>query len=122
MSRFERHIFVCTNRRAPDNPKGSCAGSGSEVLCARFKEELAKRGLKGRMRANASGCLDSCEQGPTVVVYPDAVWYARVQLADVEEIVERHVLRGEVVSRLLRKEPEARSVACATPASSASTK
>ena len=52
------------------------------------------------MRANKSGCLDQCEHGPTVVVYPDAVWYGRVTEADIDEIIERHIIGGEPVARL----------------------
>ena len=52
------------------------------------------------MRANASGCLDACEFGVSVVVYPEQVWYGGVTTADVDEIVERHLIGGEVVERL----------------------
>ena len=107
---YEKHVLVCTNRRDPNNPKGSCANSGSEGICEVFKKELHSRGLKGRMRANASGCLDQCAHGPTVVVYPDAVWY-QVKTAEVaREIVEQHLCGGQPVERLridrtARKEP-----------------
>ena len=66
-----------------------------------FKEKLAARGLKGRVRANQSGCLDQCEHGPNMVVYPDAVWYGRVTLADVDEIIESHIIGGKPVERLV---------------------
>src|SRR6266700_2578648 len=65
-----------------------------------FKEKLASLGLKGKVRANQSGCLDQCEHGPTVVVYPDAVWYGHVTNADVDEIVNMHILGGKPVERL----------------------
>jgi len=97
---FERHIFVCTNRRPDDHPKGCCAAKGSEEVRALFKEELEKRGLKGRVRANAAGCLDQCAFGITVVVYPEAVWYARVKPEDVREIVDEHIIGGRPVERL----------------------
>jgi len=98
---LERHLFICTNRRDPSNPKGSCAAKGSEALKERFKKELYERGLKGRVRANAAGCLDQCEHGCTVVVYPEQAWYGKVTVEDVREIIERHILGGEVVERLL---------------------
>jgi len=98
--RFEKHIFICTNQRPPDNPKGCCASKGSEAIAAKFKEELHKRGLKGKMRANKAGCLDMCELGPTVVVYPEGVWYKHVTLEDVEEIIDSHLMGGKVVERL----------------------
>lgn len=101
MAKFERHIFICVNERPPDNPKGSCAAKGSHAIASKFKEELHKRGLKGRFRANKSLCLDLCELGPTVVVYPDGIWYKQVTLEDVEEIIESHVIGGRPVERLL---------------------
>jgi (2Fe-2S) ferredoxin len=93
-------VFVCTNERPPENPKGCCSAKGSAAVLARFKDELFARGLKGVMRANSSGCLDHCAHGVTVVVYPEGVWYAGVTPADVPEIVERHLLGGQPVERL----------------------
>jgi (2Fe-2S) ferredoxin len=97
---FKKHIFICTNNRSADDPRGSCAARGSEEVKERFKELLKARGIKGAMRANAAGCLDQCAQGCAVVVYPDAVWYGKVTPADVEEIVDRHLLGDEPVERL----------------------
>jgi (2Fe-2S) ferredoxin len=65
-----------------------------------FKAEVRRRGLKARVRANQCGCLDACELGPTIVVYPDQVWYGGVTLEDVDEIIERHFVGGEPVERL----------------------
>jgi (2Fe-2S) ferredoxin len=101
MPPFKRHVFVCTNRRPDDHPKGSCAQKGSEEIRERFKQALAKKGLAKEMRANIAGCLDQCEHGCSVVVYPEGVWYGRVTVDDVEEIVEQHLLNGRVVERLL---------------------
>ena len=67
----------------------------------RFKKELHERGLKGRMRANAAGCLDQCEHGCTVVVYPEQVWYGKVTVEDVPEIIEKHLMGGVPVARLV---------------------
>ncbi len=97
---YKRHIFVCTNRRPDGHPKGCCATKGSEEVRARFKAELDKRGLKTDVRANAAGCLDACENGIAVVVYPDNVWYARVTLDDVATIVDEHIVGGRPVERL----------------------
>jgi (2Fe-2S) ferredoxin len=99
-SRFRYHVFVCENRRDESDPRGSCAARGSEAVRQAFKTELARRGLKGEVRANAAGCLDACALGPTVVVYPEGVWYGRVRPEDVPEIVERHLIGGEPVERL----------------------
>jgi (2Fe-2S) ferredoxin len=101
MPSLEKHVFICTNRRDPSNPKGSCALKGSEAIRERFKKELYDRGLKGRMRANAAGCLDQCENGCTVVVYPEQVWYGHVTPDDVTEIIEAHLIGGRPVERLL---------------------
>jgi (2Fe-2S) ferredoxin len=103
--RYRHHVFVCENRRPPDDPRGCCAAKGSEAIRAAFKEELARRGLKREIRANAAGCLDACADGPTVVVYPEGVWYGHVRLEDVPEIVERHLVNGVPVERLLLKKP-----------------
>lgn len=101
MSKFEKHIFVCTNRRPDGHPRGCCAEKGSEALRDLFKRELEKRGLRGKVRANAAGCLDQCEHGVSVVVYPDSVWYSIRKPEDVLEIIDRHIVNGQVVERLL---------------------
>ena len=103
MAPFEKHIFICINERSADNPKGSCSRSGGGELHTRFKKALYERGFKGRFRANKSGCLDACEHGCTVVVYPDNVWYGHVTVDDVDEIIDEHLLAGKPVQRLLAK-------------------
>ena len=101
---FDKHVFICTNRRAPDDPKGDCASKGSEAVRDAFKRLLHDKGLKGRIRANAAGCLDQCARGATVVVYPEQVWYGGVTVADVDELIEQHLLGGKLVERLLMKD------------------
>lgn len=101
MARYKRHILICENERPEDHPRGSCARCGSAEITARFKEELRRRKLNLQFRSNKSGCLDACEFGPVVVVYPDAVWYGGVSADDVEEIIERHIVGGEPVERLV---------------------
>jgi (2Fe-2S) ferredoxin len=100
MAPYKHHIFVCTNVRPPGSPRGCCAEKGSEQLRSMFKKELGARGLKGEVRANAAGCLDTCEAGPSVVVYPEGVWYGKVKPEDVATIVEEHIIGGRPVERL----------------------
>jgi (2Fe-2S) ferredoxin len=101
--RFRHHVFVCENRRPGDDPRGSCACKGSVEVRAALKAELKRRGLKD-VRANAAGCLDACAFGPSVVVYPEGVWYGGVTVADVPEIVEQHLVGGRPVERLVLRQ------------------
>lgn len=103
---FERHVFVCTNERAADHPRGCCKAKGSVEVRDRLKAELTARGLSKAIRANAAGCLDQCERGVTVVVYPEQVWYGGVTVDDVTEIVEQHLIGGKPVTRLVMADPK----------------
>ena len=100
MPQYERHVFVCENLRDPDNPKGCCAAKGARDVRARLKRLAFEAGLRGRIRINSAGCLDQCEHGITIVVYPEAVWYGHVTVADVDELFNEHVLNGRPVERL----------------------
>jgi (2Fe-2S) ferredoxin len=104
MGKYERHIFICTNQREPGSPRGCCDPGGKAELQGLFKQRVKELGLQARVRANKSGCLDQCEHGPTVVVYPEQVWYGRVTKDDVNEIMERHILGGKAVERLVLPE------------------
>ena len=102
MPKFEKHIFICGNQRPVGHPRGSCDPESKGELHTKFKQTLAARGILGTtVRANKSGCLEQCEHGPTVVVYPEAVWYGRVTANEVEEIVESHIVAGNPVARLV---------------------
>jgi (2Fe-2S) ferredoxin len=100
MPPFERHVFVCGNRRETGHPRGCCDPAGGETLHRLFKAAAADRGLARRVRVNKAGCLDQCEHGPTVVVYPEAVWYGGVTPDDIGEIVDQHLVGGVPVARL----------------------
>src|SRR5713226_2120351 len=100
MAKFEKHIFICTNQRDASSPRGCCNPDGQGELQKQFKERLKARGLQKRFRANKAGCLDQCEHGPNIVVYPGAVWYGGVTAADVGEIIDRHIIGGEPVESL----------------------
>jgi len=100
MPHHARYIFICTNRRPDGHPKGSCAAAGSEALVPKLKAVLAELGGKGLVRACASGCLDLCEIGASMVQEPEHVAYGHVTEADLPEIAAA-ALRGEVVKRLV---------------------
>jgi (2Fe-2S) ferredoxin len=99
MPLFERHVFVCTNTRAPGHPKGCCSEKNGEAIREALKAAAKKR-LGKTVRINSAGCLDQCEHGVTIVVYPENVWYGFVKMEDVEEIVESHLVNGQPVERL----------------------
>lgn len=104
MPSFKRHVFVCINERAADHPRGCCKAKGGVEVRDALKSELTKRGLSKVIRANNAGCLDQCEHGVSVVVYPEQVWYGHVTVDDIPEIVQKHLVEGEVVERLLQPE------------------
>jgi (2Fe-2S) ferredoxin len=104
MPRFEKHIFVCENKRAPSDPKGCCSAKGSGEIRLHLKMRLRELGLSKKMRANSSGCLDACQFGPSIVIYPEGVWYCGVTIDDVEEIIQSHLIAGKPVERLIIRE------------------
>jgi (2Fe-2S) ferredoxin len=101
MPSFQRHVFVCVNERPADDPKGCCKAKGGVEVRDKLKAELKARGISKLVRANNAGCLDQCAQGVTVVVYPEQVWYGHVTVDDVTEIVDKHLVGGEPVERLM---------------------
>ena len=100
MTYFKRHVFFCTNQRT--NGEACCQNHGANDMRAYAKEQMKKLLPKavGRMRINSAGCLDRCELGPVLVVYPEAVWYTYVDKEDIDEIINEHLLHGRVVERL----------------------
>jgi len=106
MKRYEKHIFICENKRAADDPRGCCADKGGSEIKALFKKRINELGLEADVRANTSGCLGACEFGATVVVYPEQIWYGGVTVNDVEEILESHIINNEPVERLFIKHPK----------------
>ena len=99
--RFERHIFLCINERVAGHPRGCCASKGGADVAKAIKIAAYDKGLKGKVRVNKAGCLDACEEGIAAVVYPDGIWYRGITLADVDELVERTLVQGEIVERLV---------------------
>lgn len=101
MPNLERHVFVCTNHREPGSARPSCTTDGKGELHAKLKLKADEAGLKHKVRVNKAGCLGQCEHGPTVVVYPEQVWYGFVQPSDVDEIIQEHLIGGRPVERLV---------------------
>lgn len=101
MPYYQHHLFFCTNLR--DNGKQCCADAGAVALREYAKKRLKQLGLhgKGLNRVNLAGCLDRCKEGPVLVIYPEAVWYTYRTEADIDEIIEQHVLNNKLVERLL---------------------
>jgi (2Fe-2S) ferredoxin len=98
---FQKHVFFCLNLREEKN-RPSCANCG-----AKDAQEHAKRRLKqlnmnghGKIRINKAGCLDRCEEGPVMVVYPEGTWYTYVDNEDIDEIIDVHLIGGKIVERL----------------------
>lgn len=97
---FNKHVFICTNQR-PEGSRISCGESHGLELVAAFKKLIKDRGLNTEIRAQRAGCMEACEAGPSVVVYPEGIFYSRVQLSDVEEIVTAHLQNNKPVERLI---------------------
>jgi len=100
MPRPEKHVFVCLNARPPGHRKGSCIERGAEGLLMEFKRLVEERQAHGRIAITRAGCLAPCELGPTVLVYPEGVMYVGVQVSDIEEIFDRHLLGNQPLARL----------------------
>lgn len=111
---YEAHVFCCTNEREVGHPRGSCKARGGVELREYMKARAKDLGLKGRVRINSAGCLDRCELGPCVVIYPEGIWYGYHTKADVDEILNRHIIKGETVERLVldkdQREPKSQSL------------
>ncbi len=99
MEPFRFHLFVCTQQKPEGVP--SCPASGSLALLEGLDRELQKRGLSPDVQLTTCGCMGLCDEGPVLVVYPEAVWYRRVQSSDVSEIVDAHLLHDKPVNRLV---------------------
>ena len=94
MAKFKSHIFVCCNQRSAGHARGCCDPTGNSELRTAFKAAVKKRKLDPAVRANSAGCLDQCELGPTVVIYPQEIWYGGVTIEDVPRIISWGVANG----------------------------
>lgn len=101
MSYYEHHLFFCNNQRPPGG-RTCCNDKGAMQARDHAKARVAKLRLNapGKVRVNQAGCMERCEEGPCLAVYPQGVWYSYRDLADIDEIIDRHLLKGEIVERL----------------------
>jgi (2Fe-2S) ferredoxin len=100
---FQAHVFVCCNRRPDGHRRGSCAARGSEKLKDYMKARAKELGIPGT-RVNQAGCLDRCEFGPAIVIYPEGIWYRAETREDIDEILNAHLVEGGRARRLMLSE------------------
>ena len=101
MGYFDKHVFFCTNQRAPG--EGCCNDLGANKMRDYVKDKVKTLGLStgdDTIRINTAGCLGRCDEGPVLVVYPEGLWYTYVDESDLDEIIEEHLKNGRVVGRL----------------------
>ncbi len=97
---FRKHVFMCTNQRPSDDPQGCCWDKGSVLKRNYMKQRAKDLGLTD-VRINLAGCLDRCELGPTMVIYPEAIWYTYSSESDIDEILQSHIIEDQRVDRLM---------------------
>ena len=97
---YDAHVFCCTNKRPAGHPRGCCSDKGSEELRDYMKSRARDLGLK-KVRINNAGCLDRCELGPSVVIYPEGIWYQVATKEDFDEVLQKHLVEGGRVERLM---------------------
>ena len=98
--KFKKHIFICTNERPKDSPRGDCLRCGGMDIRMRFVQLINQHGLKGKVRANKSGCLDACELGAAVVIYPDNIWYSCKTKEEVDQVINEHLINDRIAENL----------------------
>lgn len=101
MSYYQYHVFFCTNVRT--DGRACCADHNAQAMRDYLKKKVKQAGLsgEGRVRINTAGCLDRCELGPVIAIYPEDTWYTYVDQEDLDEILESHLKNGKRVERLL---------------------
>ena len=112
MPAFTHHVFVCGNQRSPDHRRGCCDPEGSDALRNELKVAAKARGLTPGVRINKAGCLDQCEHGPVVVIYPGGIWYGGVTKEDIPRIVEETLINDRVIEDLQIAESCLNNPAC----------
>ncbi|NVD96391.1 ferredoxin [Massilia sp. BJB1822] len=99
-SYYKHHVFFCLNTR--DDGRPCCTDHNAEAAQQYAKKRCKELGIngEGKVRINKAGCLDRCDEGPVLVVYPEGTWYTFVDNSDIDEIIESHLVGGKVVERL----------------------
>lgn len=98
--KFEKHIFICTNQRIAGEKKSCGESCGLETI-KDFKKQLKEKNVKGRIRVQRAGCLDACEYGPALVIYPEGIFYRCKNVDDVTRIVNEHLISNTPVEELI---------------------
>jgi (2Fe-2S) ferredoxin len=102
MPKPQKHVFVCTQNRPPNHPRGSCGQAGCMTVFQAFAEQFEQRKLHEQFALTSSGCLGACQTGPSILIYPEGVMYAKVTPEDVATIIDEHLLKSQPVERLLQ--------------------
>lgn len=97
---YQYHIFMCQNQRPEGHFRGCCQSKDSEKLLNHMKARVKELGIAST-RVNKAGCLDQCEGGPAMVIYPEGTWYSPQTIDDIEEIIDSHLIKGLIVERLV---------------------
>jgi (2Fe-2S) ferredoxin len=99
-SHYKYHVFFCTNQR--EDGSACCGDHNAQAMRDHAKQRVKALGLSGpgKCRINSAGCMDRCSEGPVIAIYPEAVWYTYVDQADIDEIIDEHLVKGRVVKRL----------------------
>ncbi len=101
MTAFSHHVFVCGNQRTPGHRRGCCDPAGQDQLRGELKALVQQQGLGTQVRINKAGCLEQCEHGPTLVIYPQGIWYGGVTRDDLPRIVAETIQGGRILEDLL---------------------
>jgi len=99
--KYNNHIFICVNDRGDDSKRKSCGRHGGKEIRQELVKLISSNNLKGKIRANKSGCLDLCESGPVLVSYPQAKWYENVQIKNVKNIFHELLLNDNSNNKIL---------------------
>ncbi len=101
MSFYQQHVFFCTNLR--DKNRQSCQQCDAQAARDYVKKRCQSLGLShnNALRINNAGCLNRCKQGPVLVIYPQGIWYRYENQRDLDDIIDQHLQKGEIVERLL---------------------